>query len=162
MLILIAAVAENLVIGKGLELPWHLPLDLKRFKALTVKKPLVMGRRTFESLIHQFGKPLPNRRNIVLSRTPLDFEHKNVEWYPNAQAALDALKDEPEVYIGGGAKIYADFLEKCDRWEITVVHQQAEGDVFFPEYRHLINVTHRLVAQEQHDGFSFLTYEKIP
>lgn len=161
MLILIAAVAQNLVIGKGLELPWHLPLDLKRFKKLTTKKPLVMGRRTFESLIHQFGKPLPNRRNIVLSKTPIHIQHENVEWFPNVATALEALKDEPEIYIGGGAKIYTDFLEKCDKWEITLVHQNAEGDVLFPEYQHLVGVTHRLVAQEDHDGFSFLTYEKI-
>lgn len=161
MLILIAAVAQNRVIGKGLELPWHLPLDLKRFKALTVGKPLLMGRRTFESLLHQFGEPLPNRRNIVLSHRPLPIKHPNVEWFPNAQTALSALSEEPEIYIGGGAKIYSDFLEQCDKWEITLVHQDAEGDVLFPEYAHLIGVTHQLVAQEDHKGFSFLTYEKI-
>ena len=97
--VLIAAVAEapgtegDRLIGDGMDLPWHLPADLKRFKALTLGYPLVMGRRTFESLLHQFGGPLPNRENVVLTRHSTHVDHPGIHVYSGLPEAMDAFAD---------------------------------------------------------------------
>lgn len=159
-LILIVAVAENLAIGKNLDLPWHIPADLKRFKKLTSGFPLVMGRTTFDSLIYQFKKPLPNRPNVVISHRELQHDYENVFVFPDIESALAHFKNAERIFIGGGATIYTQMLEKCDTWEITLVDGAPEANVFFPEYRHLIGTTFQLVAEEKHDGFSFQTYRR--
>ncbi len=153
LLTAIAAVADapgspsDRLIGDGMELPWHLPADLRRFKALTLGHPLVMGRRTYESLVHQFGGPLPGRTTVVLSRTP-----DAVDAPPGgfAVASLDealaeiAARGVPgaeHVYIGGGADVYALVLgspPRADRLELTFVEGAFRGDTFFPPYRHLL------------------------
>lgn len=155
-LVVIAAVAEapgqpaDRLIGRGLELPWHLPTDLRRFKALTLGHPLVMGRRTYDSLVHQFGGPLPGRTTVVLSRTP-----EAVDAPPGGFAAAsldDALAGiearrvpgRETVFIGGGADVYGAVLgadggpPRADRLELTLVEGAFEGDTFFPPYRHLL------------------------
>ncbi len=161
-IVLIAAVAEkNRVIGKGLELPWHISEDLKHFKKHTLGKPLVMGRRTFESLVHQFGGPLKNRRNIVLStRGPVE-GFPEIETYPSAEALLEALKDEPVVYMGGGGGVYAHFLPLADRLEITLVEGDHEGDAFFPPFEHLIGREFEIEEEHPRDGYRFMTYRRI-
>lgn len=158
-IVLIAAVAEkNRVIGHEMDLPWYLPEDLKRFKRLTVGHPLIMGRRTFESLLHQFGGPLPKRRNVVLT-TSGDFDaYPNTETYRTSDEALQACAGEDVVFIGGGASIYAHFLPLADRLELTLVEGDYEGDTFFPPYEHLIGPVFRLAEEERHDGFRFVTY----
>lgn len=158
-LVLIAAVAEkNRVIGRGMDLPWHLPEDLKRFKRLTTGCALLMGRRTFESILHQFGRVLPDRRNVVLSsRGPIP-EHPEVETYASVDEALAALEGEPVVFIGGGAAIYAQFLPRADRLELTLVEGDYEGDTFFPPFEHLVGTTFRVAAEERRDGYRFVTY----
>ncbi len=158
-LVVIAALAEkNRVIGRGMDLPWRLPTDLKRFKRLTSGHPMIMGRRTFDSLIEQFGGPLPNRRHLVLSRHPERITHPVAEPHFNLASALDAVADEPIVFIAGGGTLYAQTIADADRLELTLVEGDHEGDAFFPAYAHLIGPTYRLKHLEPHEGFRFETY----
>jgi dihydrofolate reductase len=155
-IVVIAAVAEkDRVIGKGLDLPWRIPADLRRFKALTLGHPLVMGRRTFESLLHQFGGPLAGRDNVVLTEHPIHVDHANVHVYPSLEAALAAFADRERVFIGGGASVYAATLPMADRLELTLVEGDFEGDTFFPPYEHLVEgpeAAFGRVACERHEA----------
>lgn len=161
-IIIIAAVAkENRVIGKGMDLPWHIPEDLRRFKSLTSGHPILMGRNTFESLVHQFGGPLKGRRNLVLSSDTSWPEYDNVEVFSSVSAALGAVRDAECVFIGGGASIYGTFLEKADRLELTLVDGAPEGDVRFPEWEHLVGSMYRETVRDERDGFAFVTYRRI-
>lgn len=147
-IVVIAAVAEapgtpgDRLIGDGMDLPWHLPADLQRFKALTTGWPLVMGRKTFESLLHQFGRPLPNRENVVLTRSASRVDHPGIHVYSGLGVALEAFADREQIYIGGGASLYGAALDGptplADRLELTFVEGEFSGDTYFPEYRHLI------------------------
>lgn len=160
-IVIIAAVAEeNRVIGDGLALPWHLPADLRRFKRLTRGHALLMGRRTFESIVHQFGGPLPERRTVVLTRArgPLG-DFPAVETAASISEALRRTAGEECLFIGGGAAVYEQFLEQADRLELTLVEGHYEGDTFFPEYEHLIGPVFEKTAEEPQDGFRFVTYE---
>ena len=173
--VVIAAVAEapgtpaDRLIGDGLELPWHLPADLRRFKALTRGHPLVMGRRTFESLLHQFGGPLPERENVVLTRHPTAVDHPGIHVYGSLDAALATFADRERVFVGGGAGVYGSVLDAglADRLELTVVEGAFRGDTFFPPYRHLLGENggpFRLTERERHSAeggrpaFRFETY----
>lgn len=160
-IVLIAAVAEeNRVIGQGKELPWHIPEDLRHFKELTTGHALLMGRRTFESIVHQFGAPLPDRRMVVLTtQGPLD-EHPEVETYPSIDAATDALADEEIVFVGGGESVYEQFLPHADRLELTLVDGEYEGDTYFPPFEHLVGDVFELSEVDERDGFRFVTYER--
>ena len=123
-LIIIAAIARNRVIGRDGKLPWHLSEDLKRVKRLTTGHTLLMGRKTWNSL----GKPLPNRRNVVLTRHPIP----GVETYASIPAALEALKGEEKVFVFGGAEVFRALLDKADEMYLTIVDQEVEGDALFP------------------------------
>lgn len=161
-IVIIAAVGElSRVIGKGMELPWRIPEDLKRFKALTKGHAVLMGHRTFKSLIHQNGGPLPDRRNIVLASNASYLQYPNVEVYPGIDEALRALKNAQKVFIGGGATVYNDFLPMADRMELTIVEGRQEGDVFFPRYEHLIGSMYEITKENQKDGFRFVTFQRI-
>ena len=161
-LVLIAAVAErNRVIGRDKDLPWHLPEDLRRFKRLTTGHPLVMGRKTFESLLHQFGGPLPDRRNVVLSTSHSWPEHDTVEVYPSIDAAMEAVADADRVFIGGGADVYRQFLLEADRLELTLVEGDYDGDTYFPPYEHLVGDIFEVTSVDERKGFRFVTYERI-
>ena len=146
---LIAALSENHVIGRGLELPWHLPKDLKHFKKTTVNHTIVMGRLTWDSVGR---RPLPKRRTIVMSRDP-DFRAEGAEAVRDLDAALELAKDDGEVFIVGGSAIYALALPYADRLYLTRIHAEIEGDVFFPTFdesawpvvereRHLVDDRH--------------------
>ncbi|HVX71312.1 MAG: dihydrofolate reductase [Devosia sp.] len=130
---IIAAVAANGVIGHGNAIPWHLPSDFAHFKRMTVGKPLIMGRRTFESI----GRPLPRRTNIVVTRQE-GYQPDGVLVISSLEAALEhaqeiAMADRAnEVMIGGGAEIYAQALPLADRLYITHVGAMPEGDAYFP------------------------------
>jgi len=160
-LVLIAAVAEeNRVIGQDKDLPWHIPEDLKHFKELTTGHALLMGRRTFESIVHQFGGPLPDRRMAVLThRGPFD-EYPGVETYASVDAALEALADEEIVFIGGGESIYEQFLPRADRLELTLIEGDYEGDTYFPPFEHLVGDVFEKTAVDERDGFRFVTYKR--
>lgn len=162
-IILIAALAEsNRVIGSGLHLPWHIPEDLQRFKRLTLGKPLVMGRATYEAIIEQFGAPLKNRRTVVLTRRgPVD-GLEGVETYRSIPEVIQALADCPVVYIGGGGQIYSQFLPYATTLELTLVEGQYDGDTYFPPYEHLVGDRFAIAADEPHDGFRFVTYTRKP
>lgn len=132
---LIAAVARNGVIGRDNKLPWHLPNDLKYFKAVTLGKPVIMGRKTWESL----GRPLPGRTNIVITRQP-GYAPAGAKTVASLDAAL-ALAEQvalidgvDECVVIGGAEIYAQALPRCDRLYLTEVHADVEGDAYFPAF----------------------------
>lgn len=124
---LIVAVAKNGVIGINNTLPWRLPEDLKRFKALTTGHAIIMGRKTFESL----GRPLPNRRNIVISRNP-DCRFDGAEVFASLAAAIAACAGAARVFVIGGGEIYAQALGLADELHLTEVDLAPEGDAFFP------------------------------
>lgn len=124
---LVVAVSSNNVIGKNNQLPWHLPNDLKHFKQLTTGHAVLMGRKTFDSL----GKPLPNRRNIVISRSIKQIE--GCEAVASIEEALELCKEEKEIFIIGGAEIFREALPIVNRIELTRIHQNFEGDTFFPK-----------------------------
>lgn len=152
--------ADNGVIGKDGRLPWHIPADLRRYKALTMGKPMVMGRRTFES----FGGPLPGRRHIVLTRSP-GWMAEGAEVARNKDEAIALVGDVPEIAVVGGTEIFRMFLDEADRVELTEVHLDAEGDTFVPPF----NPDDWMeAAREDHpaaDGrppFSFVTLKRRP
>lgn len=125
---IIVAIAEKGVIGGGNELLWHIPDDLKRFKRITSGHSVIMGRKTFESI----GKPLPNRRNIVITRNP-EFRAEGIEVANSLNVALGLTKTEDEVFIIGGGEIYRQALPMATKLYITRVHANFEGDTYFPE-----------------------------
>ncbi|MBB4086175.1 dihydrofolate reductase [Sphingomonas carotinifaciens] len=139
MIVMVLARAENGVIGRDGALPWHIPADLKRFKALTMGKPMVMGRKTFES----FPAPLPGRRHIVLTRDPA-WRAAGAEVAHDVEAAL-ALVGGGEVAVIGGAEVFALFEARADRIELTEVHGAPEGDAVVPPF-----TGWREVAREDH------------
>jgi dihydrofolate reductase len=124
MITLILALAQNGVIGRDGKIPWHLPADLKRFKALTMGKPMIMGRKTFES----FPRPLPGRRHIVLTRDN-GWLADGAEVAHSVEQALELAGGD--VSVIGGAEIYDLFLDRADRAEATVIWQDYEGDTFY-------------------------------
>ncbi len=135
---LIAAVSRNGVIGRDGKLPWHLPEDLKRFKATTLGHPIVMGRKTYESFAPPVGRPLPGRTNIVISRGPRPASlPAEVLWVPSWEAAVETGKNAPgsnELFVIGGGEIYAMTLPHADRIYLTEVDLVVEGDARFPEW----------------------------
>jgi len=162
VIILIAAVAEkNRLIGKGMDLPWRLPEDLRRFKQLTLGHPLIMGRRTFEAVIHQFGGPLPGRRILVLTSQEMLTDFPEIETFPSLDRALAAASDSPTVFIGGGANVYRESLAVAHILELTLVEGDFEGDTYFPRYEHLIGKVFKKTQEDPRNGFRFVTYERI-
>jgi dihydrofolate reductase len=149
--IIIAAVAKNTVIGKDGKIPWHITEDFMRFKKLTMGCPIIMGRKTFESLPI---KPLPGRQNIVVSR---DFSHTHTIVKPSIEDAISFCKDEPKVFIIGGASIYEQAMKYANMLELTFIDRDYEGDVFFPK----VNFDEwSLVKKEDKGWYSFNTYVK--
>jgi len=128
-LILIAAVARNGIIGKDGGMPWHLPADLQHFKRLTLGHPILMGRRTWESLC----RPLPERRNIVISRQT-DWHADGAEHATSLPEALQRVSGEALAYVIGGAQLYADALPLADALELTEIDHDVDGDTRFPDW----------------------------
>ena len=161
-IVLVAAVAEaNRVIGDGQDLPWHIPDDLRHFKRLTLGHPLVMGRRTFESVLHQFGGPLPGRENVVLTRHPVRVDHPGIHVYGSLDEVFETFGDRGQICIGGGATLYEQTLPIADRLELTLVEGEYTGDTFFPPFEHLLGTDFELAHREPHDGFRFETWVRI-
>ena len=126
---ILVAVSENGVIGKDNNLVWHLPVDLKFFKEKTSGHHIIMGRKTHESV----GRPLPNRVNIVISRSA-DYKADGCIVVQSLKEAIDTVVDDSEAFICGGAEIYKQALDVADRMYLTRVHNEFEGDTFFPEF----------------------------
>ena len=134
--------ADNRVIGIKNRLPWKLPADMQWFRQHTLGKPIVMGRLTFES----FGaKPLPGRRNLVISRDA-NYRAEGIEVYSSLEAALNAVRDTEEVMVIGGASIYIQALPLADRLYMTVVHADLHGDAWFPDFP--LNEWHEVEQQD--------------
>jgi len=151
---MIAAVSQNGVIGIDGKLPRHYSEDLQKFKAMTAWYPVIMGRGTYESI----GKPLPWRRNIVISRTQ---QFDEVETYKDPELALEILNDElgaeDEVFIIGGASLYKYFMDKADRLYITEIKKTYEWDTFFPDFSQHFEEVER---EKFNDELDFVTYRK--
>jgi dihydrofolate reductase len=126
---LIVAMDENRLIGNANKLPWHLPADLAYFKRTTMGKPVIMGRKTFESI----GKPLPGRRNIVITRNP-DFSADGCEVVGDIDAALANCEGAEELMLIGGASLYRQLMDRCGCMYITRIHHAFDGDTWFPEF----------------------------
>ena len=141
MITLIVAAADNGVIGRDNALPWHLPDDLKRFKQLTLGKPIVMGRKTFESI----GKPLPGRLNIVVTRDA-NYRHEGVTVVHGVDEAVRAAGKAAELMVIGGAELFRLFLPRATRVHLTRVHAEVVGDVVWPA----LDDTWRVVQSEPH------------
>jgi len=151
-LIIIAAVSLNRVIGKDGKVPWDIPEDLERFMRLTTGHTVLMGRRSFESL----GRPLPRRRNVVLSSKPI----AGIETHQSLDAAFRALKDQEKVFVVGGGDVFQQLIDKADLLQLTIVEREVVGDTFFPPYEDLVKAEMELVFEEQHQGFRYLDYSR--
>ena len=157
---IVVAIAENNAIGKNNQLLWHLSADLKHFKEITSGHTIIMGRKTYDSI----GKPLPNRRNIVISRNP-NLNLQGVEIVGSLNEAIALCTNEKEVFIIGGAEIYKQSLPIINKIYLTTVHQTFEADAFFPA----LNTTEwKETDREQHQAdeknkldYTFSTLERI-
>ena len=162
MIIILVAVAENNVIGKDNELPWYLPADLKYFKKTTLGHPVIMGRKSYESI----GRPLPKRTNIVLTRDPY-YLSSNILIAHNLKEALSLAEglDSEELFVIGGAAIYEASFPWLERLYITEVHESFEGDTFFPEWDqdewNLISEQHHESDEKNEYDYSFKIYERV-
>jgi len=153
--------SENRAIGRDGGLPWSLPDEMAQFRALTLGHAVIMGRATFES---NGGKPLPHRRNLVLTRQS-DFSADGAEVHATLDAALDAVADDCEPFITGGAEIYRLALPRLDRLYLTVVHADLDGDTFFPpfdaaDWRLTDARHHRADARHAH-AFTVRTLDRV-
>ena len=155
---IIVAMTPDRLIGAAGRLPWYLPDDLKRFRKLTTGHAIVMGRKTFSSI----GRPLPKRRNLVVSRNPDPPAVEGIEWFTSLEEAIDfaRMAGETECFIAGGTEIYAAALEKADRMYITFVQRDFpfQGDTFFPlwDQSQWKVVSHELVGKD----LEFVVYER--
>ncbi|WP_418886780.1 type 3 dihydrofolate reductase [Gilliamella apicola] len=149
ILSVIVAMAHNRVIGLNNQMPWHLPADLAWFKKNTLNKPVIMGRKTFESI----GRPLPNRHNIVISRQIESIDNKisNVSWVKSIDEAISlAQKQQPdEVFIIGGGNIYQQVLPLIERLYLTHIDAELQGDTYFPDY---LSEQWQVIYQEDHQA----------
>lgn len=160
MITIIAAVAENNALGKDNQLIWHLPADLKRFKKVTSKHHVIMGRKTYESL----GKPLPNRTNIIITHNN-NFKAENCVIVNSLQQAIEASKEDDNPFILGGAEIYKQAIKIADKLDLTFVHHQFNADVFFPEidknvWKETSREDFKADDKNKYD-FSFVTYLRV-
>jgi len=156
---LIVAMSENRVIGAGNQMPWHLPADLKYFKAVTLGKPIIMGRKTYDSI----GRPLPGRRNIVVTRNA-DWCAEGVETVPNLEGAITSAGEATEIMITGGAQIYAQALDMADRLYVTEVGLTVDGDAYFPEIDENCWAEVSRIPHEVEGGrpaYAFVVYHRI-
>ncbi|MBS1143571.1 MAG: dihydrofolate reductase [Proteobacteria bacterium] len=153
--VIIAAVAKNRVIGKDNQLIWNLPEDMAHFKALTAGHTVIMGRKTWESLPPRF-RPLPGRRNIVISRQA-DYDAPGAELANSLESALKLAANADTAFIIGGEQIYAQAMALADRLEITEVDLEPEGDAWFPE---ISTVNWKKTSNSKSAGCAFVTYQR--
>jgi len=155
-IVIVAAVARNRVIGKDNRLLWNIPEDMAHFKALTAGHTVIMGRKTWESLPPRF-RPLPGRRNIVITRQA-DYAAPGAELADSLENALKLASTATIAFIIGGEQIYTQAMAVADRLEITEVDQEHEGDAWFPE---IAAVDWEKTAKTEGAGFAFLSYRRL-
>jgi dihydrofolate reductase len=155
---IVVAISENHAIGKDNKLLWHLPKDLKHFKEITTGGTVIMGRKTYDSV----GRPLPNRRNIVITRQQIEIP--GCEVVNSIEAALALCRDTDEVFIVGGAEIYKLAMHLTDRIYLTIVHENFDADTYFPEIKSDIWKETERTDHEPDDKnplpYSFITLER--
>ena len=162
---LVAALARNRVIGRRNALPWRLPEDLRRFKALTLGHPVIMGRKTYESIVAALGRPLPGRLNIVVTRSPA-YAAPGCIVAASLEAAFAAAQPASEIFVIGGEAIYREALASAQRLQLTEIDADFEGDAYFPE---LPSGAWGEVSRESHPPgpefahrYAFVVYERAP
>jgi len=157
MISLIVAHDKNRVIGYNNQMPWHLPGDLQYFKETTMGKPLIMGRKTFESI----GRPLPGRRNIVITRNK-EYHHEGIEVASSLEEALKLAGNEKEIMVIGGEQIFKLALPIADRLYITQIYHEFKGDTYFPEYGDEWKIVSASEKYETKEGYTYqyLVYER--
>ncbi len=131
----VVAIGKNRELGLGNKLLWHIPEDLKRFKQLTLGKPIIMGRKTFESIVGYLGHPLPERPNIVVTRD-VNWKYDGVIVAGSVEEGIEKAKEfgSDEIHIGGGAEIYKQALPLIDKLYLTIIDDTKEADTYFPQY----------------------------
>jgi len=154
---LVVAYSDNRVIGKDNNLPWKLPSDLAHFKRTTMGQPIIMGRKTWESI----GKPLPGRENLVITRSP-NYQAKGAHCFPSLQAAITAFHHHSRLCVIGGAQLYKEALSLADEIIATEIHANIEGDAWFPtlptqEWKEVQRQPQ--IAENGYD-FDFVTYQR--
>ncbi|ADD06540.1 dihydrofolate reductase [Natrialba magadii ATCC 43099] len=162
----IVAVADNGVIGKDGDMPWHIPEDLQHFKETTMAHPVIMGRVTYESIVDALGEPLPGRTTVVLTSRDLETPENAVVAHDlqsaveEAAAAADERHDGADrVFVAGGATVYEQYLPALDRLIVTEVHEEPDGDTQFPDWD---RTDFDEVERDEHDGFAFVEYVRTP
>lgn len=163
---IIAAVAQNRVIGKGDRIPWHIREDLIRFKTLTLGKTVIMGRGTFDSLLGYYkrsGRPIPQRNHIIVTRD-LSYSVNVPDCFvvSSIDNAISKAKEieQAEVFISGGAQIFEQTIDKADRLYLTVVKGNFEGDTYFPDYSQFSKVIEKEEKESEGHTYTFMTLEK--
>lgn len=154
MINIIVAIAKNNVIGKNNEIPWHYPEDLQYFKEVTMGKNVLMGSKTFYSIIKRLGKPLPGRNNIVLTRNK-DFSYPGVTVINDLESFLKSQTDD--IFIIGGSSIYRQTLAYADKLYITFIDEEYEGDTFFPE---IDFQNYQLIEKKERGKLTFCVYQR--
>jgi dihydrofolate reductase len=156
---IICAMDENRLIGKNNELPWHLPADLAFFKQNTLGKPILMGRKTYESI----GRPLPGRQNIIITSN-VDYRIEGCDICQSIDEALELAADQQEIMLIGGASLYQQTLDKAQQLYLTRIHSSFEGDAWFPEFNldDWIEVWRedRFADEKNQYDFSFIKYSR--
>ena len=155
---IIAAMDKNRLIGSDNGLPWHLPADFKHFKEVTLGKPVLMGRKTFESI----GRPLPGRKNIVISRS--GFSADGVDVVDSIDSGLELVEDAEEVMIIGGANIYEQMISRAEKMYLTFVDADCKGDAWFPEINQLewdmLDQQNFKADEKNNFNFSVVAYQR--
>ncbi len=149
---LIVAMASNRVIGLNNKMPWHLSADLKKFKKITMGSPIIMGRKTFESI----GRPLPGRRNIIISRN-LTYQQDGCRVFHDIKSAIDSCKDCDEVFVIGGSTLYETMLPYAEYLYLTEINKEFTGDTFFPkiDFKHWSVITREDIDNDPGVDFSY-------
>jgi len=161
--VIVAAMGRDTrVIGQANKLIWHVPADMKRFKTLTLGQPVIMGRKTFESIVDILGKPLPGRTNITVTRNP-EYTHEGAITVTSLEEAFStAVVENPtEIHIGGGAELYRQAMHYVDRLHITHFFDDTPGDTLFPEFESEFEITDESPIQEHHGlKFQWIDYKR--
>ena len=159
--IVVAVSKKRRAIGNAGKLLWHISDDMKRFKALTKGHPVIMGRKTFESILGYLGKPLPERTNIVVTRNT-EYKYEGVTVMQNLEDAIVYAKtlDTEEIHIGGGSDIYTQALPYVTRLYLTIVDDEPEADTFFPPYDSFTKIISEEKHEDQNPPYTWITLER--
>ncbi len=156
---LVCAMAKNRVIGQDNKMPWHLPADLKHFKAVTMSKPIVMGRKTYESI----GRPLPGRQNVIISRNT-GYTVDGCDVVHSIDEAIELLSTHEEIMIIGGGFLYSQMISQADKLYLTFIDLEVDGDTLFPEFEHLkmneVSRTKCMKDDKNPYDYQFVDFEK--